>query len=178
MNILLVPSELINPIDRLSVITRTRCRAALIVWRLNMHHRILCSGGIFSGTDRQTRSAAELMKEWFVQRGVEERLILTETESVDTYENIAFSIHILNNRCDNWSVTVVTQPQHALRFRITFWRAYNVHILLALVDQSTMTWKDWWLEWLVLVPYHIIDKRGTLWLAKYNRSKRRKAIER
>lgn len=170
MKILMIPAELVDPVDKLSANTLRRCQAGLEAWVGGDYEMILLSGGIFLPRDRQTKPAAETMKEWFVSRGVDPEVILVEGDSLDTYENVRFNASLTRDQ-----ITVLTQYQHAIRFLLTFYLALGVRIKVIPIRQPAMSWKDWFMEWLVLIPYHLIDWKGTLFLARYNRRSRERA---
>ena len=176
VKILFVPAELINPKNVLSDNTLCRCRAALKLWQSGDFDLLLLTGGLFLEPERQTRPASEIMRDWFVENGVSQDWIRTERQSLDTYQNVSLSLQELQD-VHIESITVVTQYQHALRFLATFFLAHGQRIRVNMIRQPAMSWKDWFMEWLVLVPYHLIDWRGTLWLATWNRQQRRRAAQ-
>lgn len=171
MNILIVPAELIDPIDQLSVNTLARCTAGLDEWRNGHYDYLLVCGGKFLEPSRQKTAAADLMRRWFMRMGVPNTLILTESASLDTYQNIEFSLRVLRHFGDSHSITVVTQYQHALRFMITFLLAHRMFITIRPIRQPAMSWRNWFMEW-SLILYHAFDWRGTGRLAKKNRHDR------
>lgn len=176
LKVLLVPAELIDPVDTLSPNTRRRCLAAMEAWNIGGYDFVLMTGGLFLEPARQTRSAAETMSLWFRLKFVPEERMLLEERSVDTYENIANSLGLLRERgLGGAEITVVTQLQHAIRFKITCWRAHGVRIRTIVVRQPEMSWKDWLLEWFVLIPIHILDRSGTGFISRWNKTKRRLA---
>jgi len=178
LKILLVPAEAIDPLNQLSANTLRRCEAALEVWRTGQFDRILVTGGMFLDQKRQTIPAATIMWDWFTKHGVRDNQILVEPGSLDTYQNIDFGLRLLREEgCADAQITVITQYQHALRFAITFFLAHQRRINLIMIRQPAMLWKEWLMEWLVIIPYHLIDWRGTLWLARHNRAQRAAAAQ-
>lgn len=175
MHVLLVPAELIDRHNQLSTNTLRRCVCALEEWRTGAYDVLLLCGGLFLAPERQSLPASLLMRDWFVQQGVPAECILTEARSLDTYQNIAFGIEMLNKTGKNWNITVLTQYQHALRFWITFLLAHHIRVNTRPIRQPAMHVKDWLVEWLVLIPYHLVDWHGCLWLAVHNRRQRQKA---
>jgi len=153
--------------------TLYRCEHALELWRTGEYDYLVTSGGIFHPPNVQSVPAGTLMGLWFLEHGVPERQILCEDTSLDTYENIAHSIAMLK-ALDVWpscQITVVTQWQHAIRFFITFLWAWWKPTRLCSLDQP-ITWGTWLQEW-VLIAYHILDRKGTGWVACWNRDRRR-----
>ena len=184
VKVLLCPAELLTPMDQLSSNTRRRCEAALALWQTGEYELMLLTGGRFLPQSVQTQPAAEVMAEWFKRRGVAVDQIVVEHGSVDTYENIRLGMQRINSALTARHIfpisvefTVCTQYQHCLRFLITFWLAHGIHIKTHAVRQPEMSWKDWCVEWLVLIPYHLYDWNGTGWVAETNRKKRHAASE-
>ena len=178
MKILLVPAELVDPHDQLSAITIQRCNAGLIAWKSGAFDYLLLTGGRFLPPERQSRSAAAIMRDWFVQHGVAEAQVLVEPESLDTYENIALGLEILERAGHlHAQITVLTQYQHALRFVLTFFLAHHRWIQVIPIRQPRQSWTSWFIEWLILIPCHTIDWRGRSFLARWNRKQRRLAAQ-
>lgn len=177
MKILLIPAEEIDPVDQLSANTLRRCEAGLTAWNSGDYDFLLLSGGIFLPSTRQTKSAASTMEQWFVAQGVEPDCIWTEDQSLDTYENIRLGLRVMNTQLgmEEKDITVLTQYQHAIRFLLTFWLAHRRRIKIIPIRQPAMSWKSWFLEWVVLIPYHFLDRRGTWFLARRNRQARTRA---
>ncbi|MFH1047067.1 MAG: YdcF family protein [Patescibacteria group bacterium] len=174
MQILFIPSEGIDAVDRLSRNTRERCDAGLHLWRTGRYDRILVTGGRFLNPDVQKTAAATLMRDYLASRGITEGSIVTEDQSLDTYENISLGMAALKCAGAGGDITVVTQYQHALRFMITFLRRYGTLIRVHPIRHRTFSWRHWLLEWFVFVPYHLIDRDGNMPFARKNREKRRR----
>lgn len=177
MRVLLVLSEGMTGHDQLSDITLARCGRALALWRTGKYNYLLVTGGKFLPPEIQNRPIADVMRDWFIQNGIHDEYIIVEDESVDTYENISFSLALLRERGlkANDEITVCTQMQHAWRAAITFWRAHGMRVHLEYVRQPTMPWADVLKELLLLVPYHLWDWDGNGTVAANNRMARRRA---
>lgn len=173
--ILLVPSGGIAPLNQLPPEnTLLRCEAALELWRTERYDYMLVCGGLFLSPHIQTRPAADIMRDWFAQKGVSTRLILVERESVDTFENVERSIHLLTKmHLIRPRITVVTQWQHALRFWVTFRFGYGLHVGLAPISYP-LAWHEYIAEAGSLF-YHLIDPRGARACARKRRDERRAA---
>lgn len=174
--VLLVPSCGISPVDRLTPgDTLFRCERALEAWRTGEYTHVLCTGGIFNPPDIQTVAAATLMGYWFLERGVPDAALVIEDRSLDTYENVAFALRALCARlgCEPYTITVITQWQHALRFFFSFFFGHGRLVELKPIHQP-ISWKTWMWEW-VFIIYHLIDWRGTFFIARRNRDSRRQA---
>lgn len=71
---------------------------------------ILVSGG----RSDETRTEAEAMRDYLLAKGIPDRDILLETESLDTYENLVNSRALITAR--HWTcVQIITSPYHARR---------------------------------------------------------------
>lgn len=171
--ILFIPAELITPVDQLSDNTRRRCETGFLLWRKAQFDHLLLSGGIFSPPAIQTQSASSLMKRWFRGFRVPEEHILLEENSKDTYENVHFSMELLTKRqFQDADIVVCTQLQHGVRVWLTFLLGHRKWVKLHVVRQPEMNWKSWIVEWFFLIPYHVVDWKGTGPVAKWNRERR------
>lgn len=130
MRYLLIPSCGIEKQNQLcKTDTLLRLQEGLRLWRTGSFDYLLVSGGIFNPPEIQTVSASELMRDWLIEQGVPKGRIICESRSLDTYENISMSLDILREIGDQTvKITVVTQWQHAIRFRITFLLGYRMWI--------------------------------------------------
>lgn len=116
------------------------------------------------------------MKNWFVTNGVDQAMILIETKSLDTYQNISFGLDVLRTAVfEGAEITVLTQFQHAIRCFLTFILAHGIRVRAITIRQPKMRWKDWFMEWIILIPCHFLDWRGNFFLAKLNRRMRERA---
>lgn len=175
MNILFIPAEGIDAVDKLSQNTRERCDAGFRAWQTGNFDLVLVTGGKFLKSEVQRTPAASLMRRCLISRGVPAEKILAEVESLDTYENISMELSVLK-KCgiSMTSVMIVTQYQHALRFIITFWLEHDMRVKVIPIRHRKLSWKHWLMEWLVLIPYHLLDRDGSGWFARINREKRQR----
>lgn len=173
--ILLVLGGTLEPIDQLSSQdTLLRCGQALRTWHRGEHDHILVTGGICWGPDLQTRPLSTLMKEWLVQRGVPAERIIEESGSLDTFQNIEFSLRVLREQGLNHArITLVSQWQHVVRACITL-LAYFVLPARPVIANYRLPRRDFWREFL-FIGYHLLDWRGRLPPARKNREQRRAA---
>lgn len=176
--ILMVPSWQIVPRDRLSPRdTQIVCRAALQLWNTGQYDLLLLTGGVFLPPRIQIRPSAELMKDWFMSQGMESSRIVTETRSLDTFENIAFALAELRRLgVVHPDITVCTQWLHAARIRHTFQRAHGISIRVHAI-RFDMPWHDLAWQWFC-AAYHWYDPAGTGWLARTIRRRRHHASSR
>ncbi len=132
--------------------------------------KILVSGGIFLPSEIQSISAAKLMATELIKRGISSKRIILEENSLDTFQNVEFSILKCAEVGINPEITVVTQWQHAIRFWICF-RGYKLKIYLKPISYRVpiITWLK---EWFFII-YHVYDRRGVRPLALKNRRERR-----
>lgn len=172
VEILLVPSGGIFSLNQLSPAdTLLRCERGLKMWERGSFDKILVTGGIYSPSNIQTLPAAELMAQWFRQKGVPAGDIIIEPRSLDTFENIKFSLEELGRlSINNFRITVVTQWQHVIRFWITFCLGYNIRVKIQPMNYA-ISFRTWLEEWFFII-YHLYDRRGTKYFARKNRRNR------
>ncbi|MBT3412589.1 MAG: YdcF family protein [Candidatus Jacksonbacteria bacterium] len=173
MRYLLVPSCGIKKKNKLGPKTRARLELALRLWSTGNFDRFIVTGGIFRPKRKQTVSAGRLMASWLCSRGIQPGLILCEEESLDTYQNISGALALIASQLDYWpEITVVTNWQHLLRFRLTFLWAHGKLIRgVAMPVPSPFDPKACVLEWGMLLV-HLIDRNGTGRIVARNRRNR------
>ncbi|MBN1585281.1 YdcF family protein [Candidatus Uhrbacteria bacterium] len=118
-----------NGKDVLAWDTRARTDRAFILYKLGYISKILCTGGIFQ--KGQQVPIAELMKGYLTGKGVPKNDILIETRSVETVENIKFSLLLLKKRnilknlknAEQLRLVLISEPNHLRRIEIIA-RAY------------------------------------------------------
>ena len=172
MKIILVPAGGISAINKLSSDTLTRCKAALKLWQKGGFDKILLSGGIFLPPSIQTKPAALLMKQWLKNAGINEKYLLLEEQSRDTFENVKLSLDILNKTSNDWQITIITHWQHAIRFWITFSLGYGIKIKIHPLFYK-LPLQAMFKEFLSII-YHIYDPQGVKKIPRLNREKRSK----
>ncbi len=96
---------------------RARADKALEFWRSQKEQtgreaRFIPSGG--QGSD-EPMPEAEAIRQYLLSAGMEDRLILPETKSVSTYENMAFSGEIIRNTDPEGKVVFATSSYHVFR---------------------------------------------------------------
>lgn len=175
--ILFVPAESIERQDRLSNRTLLRCKKALELWRTGKYDLVIVSGGKFLAPDVQTLPAGLLMGRWFMNQGLETGQLIIEQESLDTFENISFSVTAMRARGlddpSRWDITVVSQWQHTRRFAISFRHMSGVEVRTADPGYGLGP-IEWLKEWLFILV-HVLDPLGHGQLARHNREQRRLA---
>ena len=105
--------------------TKARVDKALMLFRQGYIDLILCTGGIFQKGQRLP--ASRLMAEYLREQGVPKEALLTEEQSVDTAENIKFSLSVLkkNGLLKNIRTTedlrfvLISERLHLRRIEIT-----------------------------------------------------------
>ena len=169
MKFLFIPSCDISQKNKLED-TRTlrRLVKGLRLWKTGRFDKIIVSGGIHS--QNQTTASAVLMKIWLMNNEVESNDIIVEQRSLDTFQNIFFSIEMLEKVDSCPEITVVTHWQHCLRFKMTFWRKYGLKIKTAPI-WDFINLKTFILEWIFLFA-HLVDKDGQNRFSKDERDKR------
>lgn len=76
----------------------------------NLNTKVIVSGGQGPGEDI---TEAEAMKNYLLEKGIDENRIIVENKSVNTHENIKFSKKIINN--DKAKIVIVTSSFHVYR---------------------------------------------------------------
>lgn len=169
MRYLFIPSCEVAPCDRLSgTTTEKRLISGLQIWRCGGYDMIIVSGGVYLPPEIQKTPSGRLMKKWLVRKGVPASNIIAEEYSRDTYENISYSLLLLEDVAPQF--TVVTHWQHAIRFRLTFKLANKMKVR----TKPIYCWgglKNFLFEWLILL-IHLLDRRGTGTVARKNRESR------
>ena len=106
-----------RPDGSLPPLLRGRADQALSFWRSQQEKtgkeaRLIPSGGQGSN---EPMPEAEAIRDYLVSRGVEERLILPETRSVNTYQNMGFSREIIQNTNPEGKTIFATSSYHVFR---------------------------------------------------------------
>ncbi len=139
---------------------------------------IVVSGGRFAPRHEQTRTAGSLMEDWLADHGVPLSDIIVEGESVDTYENIAFSIKALGENGIDPKTTlniVVSERLHAMRIEHTFKAAHGIEVNTHNLPDRPGLFR--WITDRFFVLYHWWDTYGDGWLARMSRKSRHKAAK-
>lgn len=172
VRILMVPSWLLLSHNQLSPAnTLPVCQEALKLWQTGAYDLLLLSGGLFLPAHIQSRPSSELMQDWFVEQGVDPRQIVLETRSLDTYDNIRYSLEELASvRIGEFAITVCTHRIHGRRIKHTFRRAHGVDITVHPVPLP-LRMMERCQQWMYVL-YHWLDPFGNGWLARRTRAKR------
>ena len=169
--VLMVPSLQIVAIDVLSPKdTLIVCEEALKLWQTGDYEILLTSAGLFLPPEKQTRPAATLMAEWFIERGVPAERIIAEAHSLDTYENLSLSLATLEERGIDADITVCTHWTQAERIRHTF-KVAHARIVHVHGISFPFSAAEWIYQW-ACIAYHYMDRDGSGWLARRIRFKR------
>jgi uncharacterized SAM-binding protein YcdF (DUF218 family) len=118
--------------------TQARTDKALMLYKLGYIDAILCTGGVFQKGQRMP--IANVMEKYLMERSIPKSDILTETESVETTENVIFSFSVLKQRNilknlkdpEQLRLVFISEPHHLRRIQITA-RAYLTKHSLAFV---------------------------------------------
>jgi hypothetical protein len=140
--------------------TLTRCAVALKLWQKNPYDYLIVSGGIYELPHLQTVPAACIMRDWFILQRVDEGRIIVEKHSLDTFENVRFSLAMLQAmNVPVFDLEIVTQRQHATRFWITLVLGYRRSPTLHRLEYS-MTRMEKFKEFLFLLIHLCWPKTG------------------
>lgn len=171
--ILVIMSELVTPVDKLSQVTIWRLEAGLAEWQVGGFDRIVVPGGIFLPPDVQTRPIAVLMADWLLQRGVPAESILVEPYSRDTFGNIRFLTEKLaeqNFAPETTELTLLSHWQHTARAALTA-KAYGWQRVVTKPLRYPIGLIGF-LKECVFYAVHLLDRRGDGIFAKLNRRNR------
>ena len=170
MRYLFIPScEVATKNTLTGTTTEKRLIRGLALWQGGGFDSIIVTGGIYLPPEQQTIPSGALMRQWLVERGVPEKVIICEDRSRDTFENISGALALFAND-PSPEFTVVAHWQHTLRFWVTFHFAHQCKIHLV----PMWYWiglRGFVLEWAFLLV-HIIDPKGTGRIATRNREMR------
>ena len=142
--------------DRPTRMLRRRLDAAYEA--LQMYPNVLCivSGG--KGGD-EIISEAEAMKNYLIEKGVDEKRIIMEDRSSSTYENIKFSLNKMDELGLKHDITIVTDGFHEYRASIIAKKlginsvtAYSAH------TEPRYVFAYWVREWLGITKIFITGK--------------------
>ena len=133
--------------------TRARVDKVFILYKLGYINKIFCTGGIFQ--EKQKTPIANLMKEYLIGKGVPKNVILIETKSVETAENIKFSFSMLNRQnyfknlknTEQLRLVLISEPNHLLRIEViasSYLKKYKVNFVVPLLFEP--------------VHYHLSEK--------------------
>lgn len=122
-----------NSKDVMAWDTRARVDKALMLYKLGFVDAILCTGGVFQ--KGQKRSASVVMAEYLEQQGVPKEALFTEEKSLDTCENVKFSLEALEKRgvlsditsTEDLRLVLISETHHLRRIEITM-HAYLEHL--------------------------------------------------
>jgi hypothetical protein len=170
--VLMVPTGSIKPIDSLvKTDTHLNCEKALVLWKGGEYDLILVTGGYLLPRKYQTKPAGIILANWFAKRGVPMSMIIVEERSLDVYEGVRFGLkRLAEEEVKNPEITLVTHWLQAVRFLVSFRLGYGLVIKLASLNYHIPLKKVLWE--IALIPYQLLDRRGTGFLAKRRRQKK------
>lgn len=174
VSFLLVPAEAIWAVDRMSERMIARLLKALQIYQKDEYDYFVVSGGIFNPIYTQTVPAATLMKQWLMAHGIHEENILVEDKSLDTYQNVQFSVDIISREMKKYpnypsceeKVMVVSDTSHLARIKMVI-EGY-VSLLLLENSEYKMSLSEKLVE-KILFAITFFDRDGKGYLAELNR---------
>ena len=106
-----------RPDGTLPPLLRGRADRALSFWyrqreKTGKEARLIPSGG---QGGNEPMPEAEAIRNYLLSRGIEDRLILPEARSANTFENMAFSREIIRDTCPEGKVIFATSSYHVFR---------------------------------------------------------------
>ena len=177
MNILLVPSGIIRPINSLEQTpTLQRLQAALAVWQTGKYDYLILSGSKVWPDQVSTKPDAEIMYDWLISQPNHPPLkkIYIENKARDTYENCSLTLDILKslpNFTNDCTLTLVTNPLHAKRFLVSLQQGYQFYKVAFVDTQEHLSFSGILREY-CLIFIHSFDPTGKGFLPTLNRKRR------
>lgn len=112
--------------DSLAWDTLLRLDKVILLFKMGFIEKIICTGGIFQ--ENQKIPASKLMKNYLIKHNVPSSKINTEEKSVDTIENIKFTLEILKNQGllnnitskEQLRLVLISENEHLKRILISF----------------------------------------------------------
>ena len=98
--------------DKLTDVCIYRLKGAIKYLNSNPNTKLVLSGGI---TKNNTKSEAQVMKDYLIDNGIDSNIITLEDKSTDTVENIENSLSYLNS---NLKIVVLSSNYHVLRAKM------------------------------------------------------------
>lgn len=98
-----------------SLMLTTRLNATFSYLSENPDLVCVLSGG--QGTDEHM-SEAQAMKEWLIEKGIDEKRLYIEDNSTSTKENLSFSINLIREAGLSEKVTIITNEFHQYRAKL------------------------------------------------------------
>ncbi len=123
-DIIIVLGNYLNDDGSLSLINRERCFHALKVLKGRQSALLILSGGKANG--KAPHSEAEAMRQYFLSYGVSENLIITESQSKNTFENVKFCMDIIR-RIGFGEIFLVSSSYHINRWYFNPVRFFKIY---------------------------------------------------
>lgn len=126
--------QLVLAVDRIDEETHRRCEHAYQLFTQlegeGEEPILLLTGGRFQSPADQTKPASQLLREWFLAKGVREDVMVSEDRSVDTFENISFGLSALSSKIGELPAIyaryyVVSEVHHVRRICWTMRHLHN-----------------------------------------------------
>lgn len=116
---------------------------------------VICSGG--QGTD-ELISEALAMKNWLLERGIDEKRIILEDESKNTFENLYYSQELLAEKGLSNQVAIATSGYHLFRANMLANRIGLDPILLSAKTPGSILLQVYVREALAIVKSFFLDR--------------------
>ncbi|MEI5906638.1 YdcF family protein [Bacillus spongiae] len=97
-----------------SLLLENRLNTAVEYLQNNISTDVIVTGGIGQG---ETTSEAAVMKDYLLKQGIDEARIIIEDQATSTYENIAYSIPLMEESTDT-KVLIITSDFHLFRAKM------------------------------------------------------------
>lgn len=147
-----------------SLVLKQRLDAAIPIINANSDMKVVVSGGQGAG---ESISEALSMKNYLINKGIDENRILSENRSTSTMENLMYSKLIIEKdrkaSVDNTQVTIVTSNFHVFRAHFLSKRAgFDAHMIPSPIYNTTIP-SSYFREYFGIIKSFIFDKQD-----KYN----------
>lgn len=119
MEAIILLSYITNPDGTLMEIGKERADAALELLAKNKYGKIIVSGSTSGFEKEKLVTEADAIKEYIIERGIDENLIIKEEESKDTIGNAIFTKKIIDKEKMR-NITVITSDFHFERAKYVF----------------------------------------------------------
>jgi len=149
--------------------TEKRLRYGASYYHTGFVDDIFVTGGIYLPPKIQTVPAGQLMAEWLEKHGIPRQKIIIEASAKDTFDNIK-ALLTATKDLPALQFTVVSHWQHCLRIWATLRLGYGIKAKFLPIHYK-LGLKGSILEW-CMFAYHLLDPRGTKFIAKANRKAR------
>ncbi len=121
---------------KISQDSKNRCLKAIELFNKTKFDRIICSGGLFSSQQMGFKNSYAL-RNWLIHKNVTSKIIIEESQSLTTIDNVEKTIKLLT---PEETIYVVTSNYHYLRTKLS-WKLVGKRKVIVLLAKSKITFK-------------------------------------